>query len=67
MDRRNAIRTVLMTAIVMLLSESINCRLIHKISDFDMPMPDFVAECRRGCLMKVCVSHHLMHALPLLI
>ena len=37
-----------------ILSACVNCRFVHKIEDWNTPMPEPVAECRRGCLMKVC-------------
>lgn len=48
------IRTIACGLIWLLIMEPINCRFIHKIEDYNMPMPDLVAECRKGCLMKVC-------------
>lgn len=29
-------------------------RFIHRIEDYDRPTNVFVAECRKGCLIKVC-------------
>lgn len=33
-------------------------RVIHRIEDYDMPTNVFVAECRKGCLLKVCTPEN---------
>lgn len=42
--------------ILITMCSAVTCRFIHKIEDYNRPMPQLVAECRRGCLMKVCVN-----------
>lgn len=49
-------RMLISGLILLTLSASASCRFIHKIEDYNKPMPELVAECRRGCLMKVCVG-----------
>lgn len=39
---------------LVMLSGCVSGRFVHQIEDWNMPVAETVAECRRGCLMKVC-------------
>lgn len=47
-------RIVAALLIIIVLSETVCCRFVHKIEDYNKPSHELIAECRKGCLMKVC-------------
>lgn len=61
------IRTAIAAVLLLVLSETVCCRFVHKIEDYNKPMHEHVAECRKGCLLKVCAlgprqSHSTLNA-----
>lgn len=47
------IRFAVAVMILLALSETVCCRFVQRIEDYNKPTHELVAECRKGCLMKV--------------
>lgn len=48
------IRILIASLVLAAMHATVAGRFIHRIEDYDMPTNEFVAECRKGCLIKVC-------------
>lgn len=47
------IRIIIVSLALTMLTASVSCRFVHLIEDYDQPMTEMVAVCRKGCLLKV--------------
>lgn len=53
------IRILMVALALAMLCATVNCRFVHAIEDYDQPMNEIVAVCRKGCLIKVCIFFFL--------